>query len=88
MPAAFRAASPSSQARLPPSRRTTATEEPSISAGSSSWTSIRVGLPIRKGAPEARAARRSVSAVDNSNTVLSGAVSGAFMRVLQVLRGR
>ena len=75
MPDAFSAASPSSQARLPPSSRTTAMSAPSRSAGSSSATSTRVGLPIRYGgAGGARAASRSVSAVDNNNTVLMRAL--------------
>lgn len=46
-----------------------------MSAGSSSATSTRVGLPIRYEAPEAAlAASRSVSAVDNNNTVLMRAL--------------
>lgn len=47
---------------------------PSTRDGSSPSTSTRVGLPIRYGAPEARAASRSVSAVDNNNTVLMRAL--------------
>ncbi|MGX1370971.1 hypothetical protein RKD19_006330 [Streptomyces canus] len=75
IPDAFRAASPPSQARLPPSSRTTAMSAPSRSAGSSPSTSTRVGFPIRYAAPvAARAANRSVSAVDNNNTVLMRAL--------------
>ncbi len=74
MPEALSAASPSSQARLPPSSRTTAMSAPEISAGRSSAASTRDGLPIRYAAPEARAASRSVSAVDNNNTVLMRAL--------------
>lgn len=74
MPEALRKASPSSQARFPPSSRTTAMSAPPTSSGSSVVTSTRVGLPIRYAAPEARAASRSVSAVDNNNTVLMRAL--------------
>jgi hypothetical protein len=47
---------------------------PATRAGNSSATSTRFGLPIRYPAPEARAASRSVSAVDNNNTVLMRAL--------------